>query len=114
VRISEDTIIEFSEYHNGKFDFLNKSLINLKYQNKSQWMDKVIEKIGGLDEIISEIIDQIHLFTITAMNNKYKKGIKKSKGIILTGKPGTGKTTLALCLAGILIFYFTFKFFKKN
>ncbi|RIA86198.1 P-loop containing nucleoside triphosphate hydrolase protein [Glomus cerebriforme] len=105
-RISENTVIEFSNQQVGGFNILNK--INLKFQDKSQWIDKVTKKIGGLDEVISEIIEQIHLFIITAMSDKYRKGIKKSKGIILTGKPGTGKTALALCLAESSGLPFTF------
>ncbi|CAG8466792.1 6314_t:CDS:10 [Acaulospora morrowiae] len=67
-----------------------------QFQTKSEWMKKVIRQIGGLDEIVDEIIEQIHCFVVTSQQKKF---IKRSKGIILTGKPGTGKTALALCIA---------------
>ncbi|CAI2182723.1 19265_t:CDS:10 [Funneliformis geosporum] len=98
-RISERTRIEFIRHQGRDYDLLNNSLANLKFQEKSQWMDKVIKKFGGLDELILEIIEQIHLFVVTAMNNEYGKSVKRSKGILLTGKPGSGKTALALRLS---------------
>ncbi|CAG8572944.1 9191_t:CDS:2, partial [Racocetra fulgida] len=73
-----------------------------KLQDKSKWLERIFKQIGGLDDIILEIIEQIHTFIVTALRGKFRKGVKRSKGILLVGKSGTGKTSLALCIAGMV------------
>ncbi len=63
--------------------------------------DVTFDDIGGLDEVIEEIVDEVTLhFFHPELVRRYQ--LQPSKGILLCGPPGVGKTMIAKAMANYL------------
>ncbi|KAL1933312.1 hypothetical protein VTP01DRAFT_7402 [Rhizomucor pusillus] len=63
------------------------------------WIANVTSQIGGYDAIISELVNQIWILQSNAVNDASNAKLPRSKGAVIHGRPGTGKTALALAVA---------------
>lgn len=64
----------------------------------SEDIDTRLDEVKGIDEIRGEIEDLIKM--IKNSEDYTSKGAKMAKGVLLFGKPGTGKTLLSRAIAG--------------
>lgn len=73
-----------------------------------------LSDVKGIDEITEEIYDVIDMLKNTASYKR--KGANLPKGILLYGKPGTGKTLIARAMAGeanVAFFHYTGSMFDE-
>jgi len=81
-------------------NFDTKNLLdNYKFEiKKAKEMNQRLADVKGIDEIKEEIENLIKM--IKDPNHYLEKGAKLHKGVLLSGRPGTGKTLLARAIAG--------------
>lgn len=80
----------------GPFSALNEK--NFGEFLNSEDIDTRLDEVKGIDEIKGEIEDLIKM--IKNSEEYTSKGAKMAKGVLLFGKPGTGKTLLSRAIAG--------------
>mmetsp|Transcript_19098 Transcript_19098/g.32572 ORF Transcript_19098/g.32572 Transcript_19098/m.32572 type:complete len:358 (+) Transcript_19098:685-1758(+) len=65
---------------------------------KAKDVEQKLDDVKGIDEIKDEVKDLIKMIKNSSLYTE--KGAKLYKGVLLSGKPGTGKTLLARAIAG--------------
>lgn len=82
---------------NNALNFVKKETAVSEFQIASNVEDRLSE-VKGIDEIKEEIEEIVHMLKDSDLYEN--AGAKLVRGILLMGKPGTGKTLLARALAG--------------
>lgn len=72
--------------------------ISVNLPRLEDWSSNVQNEIGGVNDIVQELLDQISLLSVYCAQEGTNSG-PRGKGTLLTGRPGTGKTALAAAVA---------------
>lgn len=69
-----------------------------------EWEERVYNEIGGCKELIQHILKKLSVIQASTTLSI----LPRSKGLLLFGKPGTGKTVLATTIASKVFFFIEF------
>ena len=100
VDLADVQLRKIAEINAVTFSNLDTENVELKVESKMEAGEKKLsfKDVGGLDSVIEKLEDAI-LFPIKYSYAYEADGVKVNKGVLLHGKPGTGKTLIAEALA---------------
>ncbi|KAG0011385.1 hypothetical protein BGZ80_000724 [Entomortierella chlamydospora] len=112
--MSDTTVVKYASPNDTPSASSDKTLqTHGGLTSKKQWLSSVSSVIGGYDDVLGQMIDQLYGFIEGAIHGS-NGGVRTEsvslsrsrscfqasfKGILISGKPGTGKSALASSLA---------------